>query len=71
MAQNLIDFGDLGGEKGAALQMCERRQVRIVRQQTAEFLPGGLWLNVGEIALGEFSAANPSQPPQRGGGPGG
>ena len=58
MPQNLIDLSDLGGEEGAALQLCERRQVWIIGEKAAEFLPGGLRLDVGEIALSKLSSAH-------------
>ena len=56
----------------AATQCCEVRKCRISGEQSTEFLPGGLWLNVGEVAGGKLrTAINPSRPPRRGGGPGG
>ena len=56
----------------AALQFCEMHKCRISGEQSAEFLPGGLWLNVGEVTGGKLrTAINPSRPPRRGGGPGG
>ena len=57
-AEGGVDLSDLGGEEGAALQLCERRQVWIVGEKAAEFLPGGLRLDVREIALSEFGSAH-------------
>ena len=57
MAERGIDLGDLGGEEGAAFQFCEGRESRILEEQSLQFLPGGFGEDVGEILLGELSAA--------------
>jgi len=54
MPQNFIDSCDFGGEEGTTTEGSKGRQCRIVGEQTAEFLPGGLWLDVGEIAHRQF-----------------
>lgn len=58
MAERSVDLSDLGGQKCAAFQCREVRQVGIIGEKTAEFLPGRLWLDVREITLGEFSSAH-------------
>ena len=58
MPQDFVDLGDLGGEEGATMEGCEVRQGWILEKQGFEFQPGGLGLNEGEIALGEFGATH-------------
>ena len=50
MPQNLIDLSDLGGEEGAATERGEGRESRIVGEESAEFLPGSVGLDVGKVA---------------------
>ena len=45
-------------EECATLEFREVLKTRICGKKTAEFLPGGLWQNVGEIELGELSATH-------------
>ena len=54
IAEGGIDLSDFGREEGTATEGSKGRQGRIVGEQTAEFLPGGLWLDVGEIAHRQF-----------------
>ena len=57
MAERGIDLGDLGGEEGAAAKGREGSECRILEEQGLQFLPGGFGEDVGEILLGELSAA--------------
>ena len=70
-AERGIDLGDFGGEEGATVKGREGSECRILEEQRLQFLPGGLGEDVGEVALSKLGTANPSRPPQRGGGPAG
>lgn len=55
-AEELIDAGQLGGHERSAAQLGQRARGRIVGEQRAQLLPGGMGLQEGEIALGELCA---------------
>ena len=52
----MVNFIDFGGEEGAAAERRKRTEIGILSEQATEFLPGILWLNVGEIAGRELCA---------------
>lgn len=55
--EELIDAGQLGGHERSAAQLGQRARGRIVGEQRAQLLPGGMGLQEREIALGELCAA--------------
>ena len=63
VAEMFVDFGELCGKKGAAIELGEVRQVGIVGEKGAEFLPGRLGLDVGEVACRQFGTAKGGNPP--------
>ena len=58
--ERLVNFVYFCGKEGTAAELCEVRQGGIVDKERAEFLPGRVGLDVGEVHLGQLRSAQGS-----------
>ena len=56
MSEGGVDLSNLGGEESTTAECGEWRESRIVGEESTEFLPGGVGLDVGKVPSGELRA---------------